>query len=473
VTGAATVVPTSGQPSLRGGRRPRGGRRTAVRRALVGAACVVGAGLLLAGSGVAKRGGVVSSIPLTGTIDPATERWVGAALDDARERGVEVVIMRLDTPGGLDSSMRGIVRSVLAAPMPVVVYVSPNGARAASAGLFVTQAGDVAAMAPQTNIGSATPVSVGGGDQDEVLGRKIRNDAAAYVRALAEGHGRNGDLAEHMVRDAVNVTASEARGAGLVDSVAPTEQTLLERLDGFEIRGPKARILDTDGLRIERRDTPLQYQALQLLVNPTIAYLLLLGGAVGVVLELLAPGLIGPGALGAVSLVLGLYGTAQLPVTAAGVILLVLALGLLVAEIHAGSGGILGMAGVAALIAGGLLLFDTDSDAVAISVPAVVGCGALLGGLTLFTASRALAARHARPAVGDDQLVGAIGTVRVALEPVGQVYVDGALWRARSVDPDASLARGQRVEIARADGLTLYVRPTVRDPEPFEERSLT
>jgi membrane-bound serine protease (ClpP class) len=276
-----------------------------------------------------------------------------------------------------------------------------------------------------------------------------------------------------MVRDAVNVTASEAREAGLVDSVAPTEQTLLERLDGFEIRGPKARILDTDGLRIERRDTPLQYQALQLLVNPTIAYLLLLGGAVGVVLELLAPGLVGPGALGAVALILGLYGTAQLPVTAAGVILLLLALGLLGAEIHAGSGGILGMAGVAALIAGGLLLFDTDSDAVAISVPAVVGCGALLGGLTLFTASRALAARHARPAVGDDQLVGAIGTVRVALEPVGQVYVQGALWRARSVDPDAPLARGQRVQIARADGLTLYVRPTVRDPEPFEERSLT
>jgi len=133
----------------------------------------------------------------------------------------------------------------------------------------------------------------------------------------------------------------------------------------------------------------------------------------------------------------------------------------------------LGAAGVAALIAGGLLLFDTDSEAVAISGPAVVGCGALLGGLTLFTASRALAARHARPAVGDDQLVGAIGTVRVALEPVGQVYVQGALWRARNVDPDASLARGQRVEITRADGLTLYVRPTVRDPEPFEERSLT
>jgi membrane-bound serine protease (ClpP class) len=397
------------------------------------------------------------SVELSGTIDPATERWVATALDDARKQRAELVILRLDTPGGLDSSMRAIVRDLLAAPMPVAVYVSPHGARAASAGLFVAQAADVAAMAPQTNIGSATPISIGGG-QDEVLGRKIRNDAAAYVRALAEGHGRNGDLAERMVRDAVNVTAAAAEDAGLIDMVAPSERALLQRLDGFRVRGPKASTLKTEGLRIEHRDTPLQYEALQILVNPTVAYLLLVGGAVGLALELFAPGLIGPGALGGVALVLGLYGTAQLPVSAAGVILLLLAFGLLVAEAHTGTGGVLGGGGIMALIAGGLLLFDTDSDAVAVSAPAVVAAGATLGGLTLFAASRALAARHAPPAIGDTQLLGAIGTVRVPLEPAGQVYVQGALWRAQSAEPDEPIAGGEPVEVTGVDGLTLFVR---------------
>jgi membrane-bound serine protease (ClpP class) len=439
------------------------------RLALAGVACVVGLALLIVGGGHAQTGSRVVSVELRGTIDPATQRWMAAALDDARERGAEAVIVRLDTPGGLDSSMRAIVQDILAAPMPVVVYVSPDGARAASAGLFVTLAADVAAMAPQTNIGSATPISLGGGEQDEVLGRKVRNDAAAYVRALAEGHERDAALAERMVRDAVNVTASRAEETGLVDMVAPSEETLLERLDGFEVRGPKARTLDTGGWRIERRDMPLQYEALQLLVNPTIAYVLLLAGVIGLAIELFTPGLVGPGALGAVSLVLGLYGTAQLPVTAAGVLLLLLALGLLIAETQTGAGGILGVAGIAALIAGGLLLFDTDSDAVAISAPVVVAAGALMGSLLLLAASKALAARHAPPALGDHDLLGAIGTVRVPLQPVGQVYVRGALWRARSSDPNTAISAGERVEIDGVDGLTLSARRAAQRPDNPEE----
>ncbi|MGH2945034.1 MAG: NfeD family protein, partial [Solirubrobacteraceae bacterium] len=346
------------------------------------------AALLLASPAVAQQPRAVPSIELTGTIDPATAAWMSTALEDAE--GAPLAIVRLDTPGGLDSSMREIVQDIIAAPAPVVVYVSPDGARAASAGLFITEAGDVAAMAPQTNIGSATPIQLGGGETDEVLGRKIRNDAAAYVRALAEGHGRNADLAERMVRDAVNVTAERAEAEELIDLVAPDEAALLRALDGFEVQGPKARTLDTEGLLIERRDMPLQYEIQQLLVNPNVAFLLLLAGLLGILFEVTAPGLVGPGLFGAVAFVLGLYGTAQLPVTAAGVALLALAVALLAAELFVASGGLLAAAGGTALVASGLLLFDTDSEVLQVSLPVAVAVGAGLGLVTVFALGKAM-----------------------------------------------------------------------------------
>ncbi|MBD0282673.1 MAG: nodulation protein NfeD [Thermoleophilaceae bacterium] len=410
--------------------------------------------------GAQTRAGTAYWIELSGTIDPATERWLGQALDGARERDAALVVVRLDTPGGLDTSMRAMVKDIVAAPMPVVVYVSPNGARAASAGLFITQAADVAAMAPQTNIGSATPVQIGPGDEDEVLGRKVRNDAAAYIRALAEGHGRNPDLAERMVRDAANVTAERAREARLIDVVAEGERELLRKLDGFQVRGPKAQTLDTDGLRIEHHTMPLHLEVLQLLVNPSVASLLLVAGLLGLAIELFSPGAIAPGVLGAIALVLGLYGTAQLPVTAAGVLLLVLALGLLAGETQVTSGGVLGGAGIVALIAGILLLYDTDSEAFEVSVPAAIAGGALLGGLTLLAIAKGLAARRPRPRGGPEELLGETGVVRAELHPVGQVFLHGALWRARTADPEKSLEKGARVRVEAVDGLTLTVRET-------------
>src|SRR3954452_18571569 len=196
---------------------------------------------------------LVRSYALDLTINPASADWVKSALDDAKDDGAYMAILRLDTPGGLDESMRKIVKDIIGAPMPVVVYVSPDGARAASAGMYITEAADVAAMAPQTNIGSATPISLGGGNQDEVLGRKIRNDAAAYVRALAEGHGRNADLAEQMVRKAVNVSAPVAFRRRLIDVIAPDVPSLVRELDGYRVKGPKAQTLHTSGARIESR----------------------------------------------------------------------------------------------------------------------------------------------------------------------------------------------------------------------------
>ena len=450
---------------------PPGLNRPVRRRAVVVWAVLALAGILLAAAGPVPGAGsrIAYSVELTGTIDPATQAWLARSLQEAERRRAEVVILRIDTPGGLDTAMRAMIKRMIAAPMPVIAYVSPDGARAASAGLFITQAADVAAMAPQTNIGSATPVSIGPGPQDEVLGRKVRNDAAAYVRALAEGHGRNPDLAEEMVRKATNVTARRALEAGLIDVVAANEAELLRKLDGFRVRGGKARRLDTSGLRVERADMSFGYELQQVLVNPTIAVLLLLAGLGGLAFELLSPGAIAPGAFGAVALVLGLYGTAQLPVTAAGVVLLLVAVALFVAEAHVASHGVLGIAAVIALVAGLLLLFDTDSEAFRVSVPVALLSGALLGALTLFAVSKALGARRLPVLGGHEELVGQVGTVRVPLDPVGQVFVHGALWRARALEPAGVVEAGARVRVESVDGLTLAVRPAGEPAERATE----
>lgn len=442
---------------------------------------VLGLAVVLCGAApahpAAPAGGVAqpfaASIELSGTIDPATADWVERALEEAVDDGARLAVVRLDTPGGLDSSMRAIVQAILGAPLPVVVYVHPDGARAASAGLFVTIAADVAAMSPQTNIGAATPVSLGGGESDEVLGRKVRNDAAAYVRALAEVHGRNADLAEAMVRDAESVTAGVALRRNLIDAIAPSVPALLRFLDGYRVKGPKAQTLDTDGLRVEVRDMPLDVEVRQFLVNPSVAFLLLLGGLLLIGLELASPGLVGPGLFGTIALVLGLYGTAQLPVTVGGVLLLALGLGLLVAETQTGA-GVLGVAGAAALVVGGLLLFDTDSEAFRVTVPVAIATGVVLAGLVLLAAGKVLSTRRLPPRGEPSELIGRVASVRAPFDPLGQVYVDGALWRARVAGPPPPV--GSNVVIERVEGLTLHVRPvdratggTLDEPPPQEE----
>ena len=425
----------------------------------------VAAGLLLAGVSPAQDGsGEAVSVELSGSIDPATEAWMGSALDDATEAGAELVIVRLDTPGGLDTSMREIVKDIIAAPMPVVVYVSPNGARAASAGLFVTQAADVAAMAPQTNIGSASPISIGGEDIGDVLGEKIENDAAAYVRALTEEHGRNPDLAEEMVREATNVTADEALEAELIDIVAADTADLLSQLDGFEVQGPKATTLDTDGLTVEERDTPFQYEVLQIIVNPNVAFLLILAGIIGIAIEIFSPGLILPGATGLVSLIVGLFASSQLPVTAAGVVLLVLGIALLIAETQLPTAGILGILGVVSLAISGLLLFDTN-EGFDVSAPLVIAIAVVFGLVILWVGRKVMDAQRERVQSGFEQLVGAEGDVRAAINPVGQVFVDGALWRAERADGEEPIPSGGRVRVEEVDGLTLLVRPAESDPK--------
>jgi membrane-bound serine protease (ClpP class) len=406
--------------------------------------------------------GIAYSIQLQATIDPATQRWISSALDDAASENAAIAIIRLDTPGGLVDSLRAIVQDIEAAPMPVVVYVSPNGARAASAGAYITEAADVAAMAPETNIGSATPISISptGGESD--LARKIVNDSAASMRALATVHGRNPDLAQELVTKATNVTAAEAKRAGLIDVIAPSEEALLQELNGFQVKGPKAQTLHTAGLTIEQHDLPLTYQVLEILVNPNVSYLLLIAGLIGIAIEFFSPGLILPGAFGSISLILGLYANAQLPVAPAGVVLLILGFVMIVAEVHLPTHGILGVAGVISLAVSGLLLYSGTNSAFELSPAVAIAVAVVLGGGMAFAAQRAIAARRLPKHTGWEELVGAVAEVRQPLDPAGQVFVNGALWRAVATEPNGAgraLGPGSRVRVESVEGLTLNVKP--------------
>jgi membrane-bound serine protease (ClpP class) len=437
-------------------------------RRLVAWVAVAATGLALSAASAGQgqpSGRFAYSLELSGDISPATSAWADKALDQAADQNASVAIIRLDTPGGLDTSLREIVKDILAAPMPVIVYVSPNGARAASAGVYITEAADVAAMAPETNIGSATPISIGPGSNDRVLGRKIRNDAAAYMRALTALHGRNVQVGDQMVRKAVNLTAQEAKRVGFIDAIAPSERALLTKLDGFRTQGPKAQVLHTADLQIDDHDMPFQYEVLQILVNPTVAFLLLSVGLLGLAFELFHPGVIAPGTLGLICFLLGAYGTAQLPVTAAGLLLLVLAIALFIVEAHVNSHGVLGASGVLALILSGLLLYDTNQG-FGVSVPVVIGAGIVLGSFFAFVVQRAVRARHEPVHTGHEEMVGVLAEVRVPLAPEGQVFTNGALWRARAVDGAGRLRTGDRVRVESVDGLTLLVRP---EPTPESE----
>jgi membrane-bound serine protease (ClpP class) len=430
--------------------------------ALAAAAVALSVAPALAQSPSSGSTGVAYSIQLQATIDPATQKWISSSLDDAASQHAKLVIIRLDTPGGLSDSMRSIIQDMAAAPMPVVVYVSPDGARAGSAGAYITEAGDVAAMAPVSNIGSATPIAIGPGGESKDLSRKIKNDAAAGMRALAAAHGRNAHLAQLLVTQAKNLTAQEALRDNLIDVIAPDQQSLLQKLDGFHVKGPKAQVLHTAGLEIQNHDLPFTYQVLEVLVNPNVAYLLMLIGILGLIIEAFSPGLIAPGTIGVISLLLGLYGSFQLPVSVAGVLLLIAGVAMIIGEAHLPTHGILGASGVAALIASGLLLYDTNTSAFEVSPVLVVVIGLLLGGSLAFAVERSVKARRQPKRTGWEEMVGAIGEVREPLDPVGQVFVQGALWRADLAGPDEdppALERGSRVRVESVEGLTLHVSP--------------
>jgi membrane-bound serine protease (ClpP class) len=405
----------------------------------------------------------VLAVHFDNDINPVTQEYLDDAIDRAERDHDAAVVIILDTPGGLSSSMRGIVKRFLSATVPVIVYVAPPGSSADSAGAVITMASDLAAMAPQTNIGSSTPISLGGENISSDLRRKVVNDAAAYVGELAREHDRNVLAARRMVTKASNYGARDAKKIGLVEVIAPTLPALLNQIDGTKTV-PKGFVLHTAGAQIDDVNMTFWQRARDFLVDPNLIALFLSIGLIGIVVELWHPGLIFPGTVGAISLILGLYGLQILPVSATGVLLLLLSAAFLVAEAFVPTHGALAVAGGVTFVLGALMLFDPAGSAYQVSLPVALAIAGTLMVLLGFAITRVVKARRSPVLVGTDRLVGEEGVVR----PSGMVSLHGELWRAHAAD-DSPLVPGSRVRVEHVEpGLRLLVgsmsAPTEEEP---------
>jgi membrane-bound serine protease (ClpP class) len=399
----------------------------------------------------------VLAVEFDNDVNPVTADYVIGQIERANEDQYSAVVILLDTPGGLADAMKDIYEAELASRIPVIVYVHPDGARAASAGVWIGMAADVLAMAPQTNIGSSTPVSAGGGEIPSDLKRKVVNDAAKSLRALAEEHGRNGDWAEAAVRRADNLTARQALRMNVIDVIAPTLPALLNEIHGRETK-PKMFILATAGAEIERVEMSLWKRILDTLIDPNLIVILMSLGVLGITIELWNPGLIFPGTVGAISLIIGLFGLQILPVSWAGLLLMLLAAGFFVAEMFVVSHGALTLAGAAAFVVGSLMLFDPAGDAYQVSIEVALTVAATMALMVALVVGKLVQVRRAEVVTGQEELVGQVGVVRQTLDPVGLVFVHGELWRAKTQGDPIALGELVRVE-GLDDALTLTVAP--------------
>lgn len=421
--------------------------------------------LLSAGPASAQPDRTGLLLTIRGGIGPGLAEYIVDGLDQAVARDAALVVIRLDTPGGLDAATRRIAQAMLASPVPVAVWVAPRGARAASAGLFILSAAQVAAMAPGTATGAATPVRLGGGgDADDAMTAKVTNDAVAYVRGLADYHGRNPDWVEQAVRHAASVPAPEALRLGVIDLMTPDLPALLSAMQGREVRLPSGMaVLDTEGLRVERFDPDWRHRLLAFVSDPNIAFLLLMVGVYGLILEFASPGIGLGGVMGGIALVLGLFAVNLLPVDVAGLLLMGLGVAMLVAEAFIPSFGVLGLGGLVAVILGGVIAFDFEAPGFELS-PWVVAASALIGALLLVVTLRAAWQARKWPVVtGGQGMIGARGRVMAWQDGAGAVLVHGERWAAEST---AALKPGQPVRVLSRRGLRLEV---AADPTTDEE----
>jgi membrane-bound serine protease (ClpP class) len=419
--------------------------------ALVGSLAVA---LALAGSVQAASKPRVLVVEFNTEINPVTQDYVNHQIDRANSQHYDAVVIELDTPGGLSSSMEAIYKKELASKVPVIVYVGPEGAAAASAGVFVSEAADILAMAPATNIGSSTPIDQSGGNLGSDLRRKVINHFAAKLRSLAELHGRNGNWAEQAVRKASNLTEQQALRRNVIDLVAPTLPALLNRVDG-RVTIPKHIRLHTANAELVTVKPGFFTRLLNTLIDPNIITLLFLAGIAGIGYEIFHPGVVLPGALGAVALVTALFGFSVLPISWAGLALLLLGLGLLVIDAHVTSHGALTVAGLISLVVGALMLFRNAPSPYHANAPLLISLAIVLGGAWAFALTKAVGVRRMPVAVGTHQMVGEVGEYRGA----GMVYVNGELWQVRTPEGQ-SLRQGQKVQVDHVDpGLVLDVHP--------------
>ena len=422
-------------------------------RALVAWLALVAAGILLPAPATAAS--PVSTIQIDGVISPVTVRLVETALARAQREGASALVIQLDTPGGLERSMRLICQRLLNAEIPVIVYVAPTGARAASAGVFITMAAHVAAMAPATNIGAAHPVAVGGGVDKESL-RKIANDAAAFARTIATERGRNAEWAEKAVRESVSVTEREAVRLKVVDLVADSVPDLLAKIDGRSVKTAKGAVtLQTRGATVKAIEIGFRDRVLNVITDPNVAYVLMMLGMLGLFFELSNPGVILPGVVGGISLILAFFAFQSLPINYAGLLLILFGIVLMILEIKVVSHGVLAIGGIVSMALGSLMLFDAPEIGFGVSWWVILPTVGATAGMFLFMVAAGLRALTARSAVGAPALVGQTGVARGALSPEGQVLVQGELWRA--VVRGAPVEEGCRIRVVDVQGLTLTV----------------
>lgn len=416
-------------------------------------------------------------IDIEGAIGPASADHMLRSLDKAVSAGAGAVVLRIDTPGGLDTAMRDMIKTVLASPVPVIAHVAPSGARAASAGTYLLYASHIAAMAPGTNLGAATPVQIGGtpglpgmpgtdegedGDaqpaaaQGSAMERKIVNDAVAYIRSLAQLRGRNGDWAEKAVREGVSLASADALDAGVIDLVAASTEELLAQLDGRQVSvGDSVITLRTAEAPVIHQPPDWRSEFLSVITNPNIAYILLLVGIYGLVIEFYNPGIGLPGIVGAISLLIALYALQMLPISYAGVGLILLGIVLMGAEALAPSFGVLGLGGVAAFVTGSVMLMDTNLPAFQLALPMVVAVTVFSAALMIFALGMILRARKQELVSGVEHLLGATTTVSRVEGDDAWVWLEGEIWHARS---DIPLVAGDTVTVTAIDGLTAVVR---------------
>jgi len=408
----------------------------------------------------------ITLLQVKGVINPVLADYIERGIEEAEDSNATACIIQMDTPGGLDTAMRDIVQDIVNAKLPVVVYVSPSGARAASAGVFITMAAHVAVMAPSTAIGAASPVSLGpeGEEQmSETMKEKVLNDAAAYIRSIAEFHGRNVEWAEKAVREAVSATEQEALELNVIDMVTPDLDSLISELDGREVTLLNGSVVTintgnatTSGINM----SPIE-DFLYAISDPNIAFLLLSLATLGIFIEITNPGLIFPGIVGAICGIMAFYSLGQLPVNIAGVLLIVLAFGLFIAEVFTASFGLLTGGGIIALVLGALVLFPMGSPLFSVNPWLIATVTIIIALLFAFVISRVIKVHRRQAATGREELIGKRAMVKIALSPEGTVLYKGEIWTAES--QEGRVKAGEEVIITGQDGLKLYVTKKIKE----------
>ena len=426
----------------------------AMRRAVITAALFCA--LLIAGLGQAhaKRADVVT---IDGIINPAVAEFIARTISRSAAEGAECLIIRMDTPGGLDLSMRSIIKEMMSASIPVIVYVGPAGARAASAGALITMAADIAAMTPGTNIGAAHPVSLGGGTMEDDMAAKVENDAAAYAESIATKRNRNKEWAIKAVRESVSIAEKEALAIKVIDLIASDLDDLLRQLDGRKITtAAGVKIIETANIEVNEIEMGLREKVLDTLSNPNIAYILMIVGLLGLYFELSNPGAIFPGIIGGISLILAFFAFQTLPVNYAGILLIILALILFILEIKVTSFGMLTVGGVISLTLGSLMLFDSRAAPFArVSYDVLIPVVLITSVCCVLIVYLAIRAYSRKPTTGREGLTGEIGISKSAIDPEGKVYVHGEYWDASS---DEAIPEGTPVKVVGVKDSKLTVR---------------